>query len=198
MSVAAQHCWCLHARNSRKHNASDEYVAAIWLAVARKAYGQDVCRSYLVKHQQPRTWAWFGCFGETTLDDCVFCAKVLPSGNEAEVIQLAKAGKIRAGKGKIIHVGGLVFVGVGAYIFQVPRHLFQLARFFLHPQMRRACYLAAQEGVRNLKTILRFNRADLYLAFNKETDDAVVAQLQQALDAMRAQGEIEQYFNKYF
>ncbi len=59
-------------------------------------------------------------------------------------------------------------------------------------------YLAAQEGVRNLKTILRFNRADLYLAFNKETDDAVVAQLQQALDAMRAQGEIEQYFNKYF
>lgn len=64
--------------------------------------------------------------------------------------------------------------------------------------MRRARYLAAQEGVRNLKTILRFNRADLYLAFNKETDDAVVAQLQQALDAMRAQGEIEQYFNKYF
>ncbi|AKX44177.1 hypothetical protein AKN87_02965 [Thiopseudomonas alkaliphila] len=49
--------------------------------------------------------AWFGCFGETTLDDCVLCAKVLPSGNEAEVIQLAKAGKIRAGKGKIIHVG---------------------------------------------------------------------------------------------
>ena len=50
----------------------------------------------------------------------------------------AKAGKVWAGKGKIAHVGGLVFVGVGAYIFQVPRHLFQPVRFFLHPQMRRA------------------------------------------------------------
>jgi hypothetical protein len=50
-------------------------------------------------------------------DDGTFCAKVLPSGSQAEVIQLAKAGKIRAGKGKIVHVGGLVFVGVGAYIF---------------------------------------------------------------------------------
>jgi hypothetical protein len=30
---------------------------------------------------------------------------------------LAKAGKIRARKGKIVHVGGLVFVGVRAYIF---------------------------------------------------------------------------------
>lgn len=59
-------------------------------------------------------------------------------------------------------------------------------------------YLAAQEGVRNLKTILRFNRADLYLAFNKETDDAVVNQLQQALDTMREQDELEQYFNKYY
>jgi polar amino acid transport system substrate-binding protein len=59
-------------------------------------------------------------------------------------------------------------------------------------------YLAAQEGVKNLKTVLRFNRADLYLAFNKQTNDAVVAQLQQALDTMRSQGELEQYFNKYY
>lgn len=53
---------------------------------------------------------------------------------------MAKAGKVWAGKGKIAHVGGLVFVGVGAYIFQVPRHLFQPVRFFPHPQMRRAGY----------------------------------------------------------
>lgn len=59
-------------------------------------------------------------------------------------------------------------------------------------------YLAAQQGVRNLKIVSRFNQTDLYLAFNKETDDAVVAQLQQVLDTMREKGEIEQYFNKYF
>ena len=133
MSVAAQRCWCLRARNSRKHNASDEYAAAIWLAVARKVCEQDAYRQYRVKHQQPALGAWFGCFGETTFDDGTFCAKVLSSGSQAEVIQLAKAGKVRAGKGKIVHVGGLVFVCVGTYIFQVPRLLFQLARFFLHP-----------------------------------------------------------------
>src|SRR5690554_5866205 len=59
-------------------------------------------------------------------------------------LRLAKAGKVWAGKGKIAHVGGLVFVGVGAYIFQVPRHLFQPVRFFLHPQMRRAPFPAGQ------------------------------------------------------
>lgn len=59
-------------------------------------------------------------------------------------------------------------------------------------------YLAALEGVHNLKAVSRFNRADLYLALNKDIDDAVVIQLQEALDAMREQGELEQYFNKYF
>lgn len=58
-------------------------------------------------------------------------------------------------------------------------------------------YLAAKEGIQNLKTVFRFNQANLYLALNKDTDDAVVNQLQQALDMMREQGEIEQYFNKY-
>ena len=108
---------CLRARNSRKHNASDEYAAAIWLAVARKVCEQDAYRQYRVKHQQPRTWAWLGCFGETTFDDGAFCTKMLSSGSQAEVIELAKAGKIRARKGKIVHVGGLGFVGVGAYNF---------------------------------------------------------------------------------
>lgn len=59
-------------------------------------------------------------------------------------------------------------------------------------------YLAALEGVQNLKIIWRFNRTDLYLALNKQTDDALVSKLQQTLDTMRAEGELEQYFNKYF
>ena len=57
------------------------------------------------------------CFGETTFDDGALCTKMLSSGSQAEVIELAKAGKIRARKGKIVHVGGLVSVGVRAYIF---------------------------------------------------------------------------------
>ena len=56
LSVAAQHCLCLRARNSRKHNASDGYAAAIWLVVVRKVCEQDAYRQYRVKHQQPRTW----------------------------------------------------------------------------------------------------------------------------------------------
>lgn len=39
------------------------------------------------------------------------------AGNKAKFIELAKAGKNRAGKGKNVHVGGLVFVCVEAYIF---------------------------------------------------------------------------------
>lgn len=44
------------SRNSRKHNASDGYAAAIWLVVVRKVCEQDAYRQYRVKHQQPRTW----------------------------------------------------------------------------------------------------------------------------------------------
>lgn len=58
-------------------------------------------------------------------------------------------------------------------------------------------YLAALEGINNLKTVFRFNQANLYLALNKNTDDAVVNKLQQALDTMREQGELKQYFDKY-
>ena len=56
LSVAAQHSLYLQARNNRKHNSSDEYAAAIWLAAARKVREQDVYRQYRVKRQQPRTW----------------------------------------------------------------------------------------------------------------------------------------------
>lgn len=39
---------CLRAKNSRKHNASDGYAAAIWMADAHKACEQDAYRQYRV------------------------------------------------------------------------------------------------------------------------------------------------------
>lgn len=56
LSVAAQQRSCLRAKNSRKHNASDEYAAAVWLAVARKVCEQDAYQRCRVKRQQLRTW----------------------------------------------------------------------------------------------------------------------------------------------
>ena len=58
-------------------------------------------------------------------------------------------------------------------------------------------YLAKQEGVSGLQTVLRFNEAQLYLAINKDTPDEVVDKLQKALDEMRADGFIEQATNNY-
>jgi polar amino acid transport system substrate-binding protein len=58
-------------------------------------------------------------------------------------------------------------------------------------------YLAKQEGVSGLQTVLRFNEAQLYLAINKDTPDEVVAKLQKALDEMRADGFVEQATNNY-
>lgn len=58
-------------------------------------------------------------------------------------------------------------------------------------------YLAKQEGVSGLKTVLRFNKAELFLALNKETPDEVVKRLQDALDKMRAEGVVDQILNSY-
>ncbi|QRY80091.1 ABC transporter substrate-binding protein [Pseudomonas sp. PDNC002] len=58
-------------------------------------------------------------------------------------------------------------------------------------------YLAKQEGVSGLQTVLRFNEAQLYLAINKDTPDEVVTKLQKALDEMRADGFVEQATNNY-
>jgi polar amino acid transport system substrate-binding protein len=58
-------------------------------------------------------------------------------------------------------------------------------------------YLARQEGVSGLKTVLRFNTAQLYLALNKETPDAVVQKLQAALDQMRADGFAAEVLKRY-
>ncbi|MFS2125487.1 substrate-binding periplasmic protein [Pseudomonas sp. Pseusp97] len=58
-------------------------------------------------------------------------------------------------------------------------------------------YLAKQVGVTGLKTVLRFNSDQLFLALNRETPDAVVQKLQAALDKMRAEGFVDEVLNSY-
>ena len=58
-------------------------------------------------------------------------------------------------------------------------------------------YLAKQEGVTGLKTVLRFNSDQLYLALNRETPDEVVQKLQAARDGMRKEGFVEDILNSY-
>ncbi|EJL00581.1 MULTISPECIES: substrate-binding periplasmic protein [Pseudomonas] len=58
-------------------------------------------------------------------------------------------------------------------------------------------YLARQEGVTGLKTVLRFHSAQLYLALNKEVPDETVARLQAALDQLREEGVVEEIMGRY-
>ncbi|SDZ15080.1 ABC transporter substrate-binding protein [Pseudomonas sp. NFIX28] len=58
-------------------------------------------------------------------------------------------------------------------------------------------YLARQEGVTGLKTVLRFHSAQLYLALNKEVPDETVVQLQAALDQLRQEGLVEEIMGRY-
>ncbi|WP_460132146.1 substrate-binding periplasmic protein [Pseudomonas sp. S1_E04] len=58
-------------------------------------------------------------------------------------------------------------------------------------------YLARQVGVTGLKTVLRFNSAQLYLALNKEVPDEMVTKLQAALDELRKSGRIDQIMAQY-
>ncbi|BBP56829.1 ABC transporter substrate-binding protein [Pseudomonas sp. St316] len=58
-------------------------------------------------------------------------------------------------------------------------------------------YLARQEGVTDLKTVLRFNSAELYLALNRDVPDDVVARLQAALDELRKEGEVDAIMARY-
>lgn len=58
-------------------------------------------------------------------------------------------------------------------------------------------YLAKQEGVSGLTTVLRFNEAELYLALNKDTPDEVVERLQKALDELRSEGFVDDMTSSY-
>ncbi|MBS7662378.1 ABC transporter substrate-binding protein [Pseudomonas lalucatii] len=58
-------------------------------------------------------------------------------------------------------------------------------------------YLAKQEGVSGLKTVLRFDSAQLYLALNREVPDEVVQKLQSELERMRDEGFVDDILNSY-
>lgn len=58
-------------------------------------------------------------------------------------------------------------------------------------------YLARQDGVTGLKTVLRFNSAELYLALNKNVPDEVVKKLQAALDQLRQEGVVDDIMARY-
>ncbi|CRM43283.1 Bacterial extracellular solute-binding proteins, family 3 [Pseudomonas sp. 31 R 17] len=58
-------------------------------------------------------------------------------------------------------------------------------------------YLARQVGVNGLKTVLRFNSAQLYLALNKDVPDDVVNKLQAALDELRKSGRVDEIMARY-
>ena len=58
-------------------------------------------------------------------------------------------------------------------------------------------YMAKQEGVNGLVTVLRFNDNQLFLAMNLNTPDEVIQRLQKALDAMRADGTVEKISANY-
>ncbi|TWI56612.1 amino acid ABC transporter substrate-binding protein, PAAT family (TC 3.A.1.3.-) [Pseudomonas duriflava] len=58
-------------------------------------------------------------------------------------------------------------------------------------------YLARQQGITRLKTVLRFQTSELFLALNKETPDDVVKRLQDALDQMRKDGAVERITASY-
>jgi polar amino acid transport system substrate-binding protein len=58
-------------------------------------------------------------------------------------------------------------------------------------------YLARQDGVTGLKTVLRFNSAELYLALNKDVSDETVKKLQVALDQMRKDGVVDDIMGRY-
>ncbi|VDM23484.1 unnamed protein product, partial [Wuchereria bancrofti] len=59
-------------------------------------------------------------------------------------------------------------------------------------------YLAKQEGISGLRTVLRFDSAELYLALNRDVPDEIVARLQAALDQMRSEGFVDDILNSYF
>jgi polar amino acid transport system substrate-binding protein len=51
--------------------------------------------------------------------------------------------------------------------------------------------------VNGLKTVLRFNSAELYLALNKDVPDETVAKLQAALDQLRKEGVVDEIMSRY-
>lgn len=58
-------------------------------------------------------------------------------------------------------------------------------------------YLAKQEGVSGLVTVLRFNDAQLFLALNRQTPAEVVQRLQATLNEMKQDGSVDAILRRY-
>ncbi len=58
-------------------------------------------------------------------------------------------------------------------------------------------YLARQQGYADFRVALTFARGDLYLALNKDTPDALVERLRQALQQLRSEGALEAVAHQY-
>ena len=58
-------------------------------------------------------------------------------------------------------------------------------------------YMARQEGVGGLRVAMTLNKADMFLALNKDTPDEVVQRLQKALDELRSEGFVDDMTNSY-
>lgn len=58
-------------------------------------------------------------------------------------------------------------------------------------------YMARQEGISGLRVVMTLNKAELFLALNKDTPDEVVQRLQKALDELRSEGFVNDITENY-
>ncbi|MEO4048911.1 ABC transporter substrate-binding protein [Pseudomonas sp. CAU 1711] len=146
--------------------------------------------------EREKLFKWVGPIGP---DDWVMLARADSTINLISLEQ-AKSYKVGAYKGDAIeeHLLKQGLQPISSFRDQENAHKLQAGKIDLwatgDPAGR---YLAKQEGVTGLKTVLRFDSAQLYLALNPETPDEVVERLQKALDGLRASGRVEQIFQSY-
>jgi polar amino acid transport system substrate-binding protein len=146
--------------------------------------------------EREKLFKWVGPIGP---DDWVMLAKADSTINLISLEQ-AKSYRVGAYKGDAIeeHLIKQGLEPVSSFRDQENAHKLQEGKIDLwatgDPAGR---YLAKQEGITGLKTVLRFDSAQLYLALNPETPDEVVERLQKALDDLRASGKVDQIFQSY-
>ena len=154
------------------------------LALEKPGYGV-FCTARLPERE--KDFKWVGPLGP---DDWVLLAKADSSINLTSLEQ-AKAYKVGAYQGDAIaeHLSKQGLQPLTALRDQENAKKLQSGAIDLWATGDPAgYYLAKQEGVGGLKTVLRFDTAQLYLVLNKDTPDALVNKLQAALDQMRQDG----------
>ena len=146
--------------------------------------------------EREKLFKWVGPIGP---DDWVMLARA-DSTISLTSLEQAKAYRVGAYKGDAIdeHLRKEGLDPISSLRDQENAHKLQAGRIDLwatgDPAGR---YLAKQEGITGLKTVLRFDSAELYLALNVDTPDEVVERLQKALDGLRASGRVEKIFQSY-